>query len=85
MILQQRHKFASAQETLQSMMLTDLQRNNVENSLLDCIQEKLSLSPETFQDTGFLLKHEFLRGQITMLEYLLALDENARTASNSDT
>lgn len=78
----ERHVFQSPNDAAQSMLLTTLQRHNQENILRNCVEEKVNMSSE---EPGYLLKQEFLRGQITMLQYLLALDDGVRAPENSDT
>jgi hypothetical protein len=52
----------------------------MENLLVDTIMEKMTLTPTNSDPQVFLLQHEFLRGQITNLQYILALDENGNSA-----
>lgn len=72
------NKFSESEER-ESKRLTDLQRAGIENIIIECMNEKLQLTVTNFSGTdGFLLQHEYLRGQIGILQYLLALDETTK-------
>lgn len=75
-----RHVFANVQEEYESRKLSTLQRANIENLLRECVEEKVHI-PAT--DDKFLLRQEFMRGQLVILNYLLALDDAATSEATS--
>lgn len=75
-----KYEFADEGEEVVAQTLTYLQRKAMENLLVDTIMEKMTLTPTSSDPQVFLLQHEFLRGQITNLQYILALDENRNSA-----
>lgn len=75
-----KYEFADEGEEIVAKTLTYLQRKAMENLLVDTIMEKMTLTPTSSDPQVFLLQHEFLRGQITNLQYILALDENGNSA-----
>lgn len=69
-----KEQFSDEKDQLQSMIFRDDQRLNLRNELRDVLQEKANMSGEI---ENFLLKQEYLRGQLTILQTLLAADEAA--------
>lgn len=77
-----KQEFRSEQEQIESVRLTEVQQSHITNLLRDCIMEKVNISAEV---DGYLLKQEYMRGQIEILMYILALDTNARAPLTSET
>jgi hypothetical protein len=75
-----KHTFANDKEVALANSFTRLQRCAIENTLIDVVHEKLHLDG-SLPDTA--LKHEYLRGQLAILEWLLAVDTQFTTGSNS--
>lgn len=72
-IRREQYTFSSPAEEAESRRLTFLQKQHLENLLSVCVDEKLGLAPEDGKNEEFRLRHEFLRGQLTILHYILAL------------
>lgn len=74
----QSRPFDSETDELASKTLSYLQRQSMENLLGELVQEKLHLQPVPGDDKAFMLQHEFYRGQLTAVQYILALDDAAK-------
>lgn len=72
--------FTDPGEELLGQILTYPQFKNVNNILRAAVEEKLNMSAE---EEGYLFKQEFLRGQIAILQYLMAVSEATRHRSMS--
>ena len=72
----EQHTFRSTEEEVEAQKFNELQRHNIKNTMLGCINEKLTLATN---DPNFTASHKYLRGQIDILRYLLALDDNMRS------
>jgi hypothetical protein len=73
----EKHEFASPQEAEQSYKLGNLQILQLKNLLASLVEEKMALSVMDMKgdNTMFALAHEFARGQITILQYIIACSE----------
>ena len=74
------HKFLTAEEEKLSVTLTTLQMHGIHNLIVDCVNEKISMSAEV---EGYLMKQEYLRGQMSALQYMLAIDSSVKSSQNS--
>lgn len=70
------HNFRSEGEEMESRKLTELQKMNIENMIAGLMLEKLDLTPSPAAINEFLLSHEFLRGQISAMQLILALSDD---------
>jgi len=73
-----KHRFRDEQEEQQSQLLDDIHKYSIQNLMTDIILEKANMDAEI---DGYLLKQKYLKGQLDILQYLLALDQTARIAS----
>jgi hypothetical protein len=78
-----RFEFANDAEEVASRQLSDLQKRHIENLIADCIDEKIKLVPSLETPNDFFFKSEYLRGQIEVLHYLLALSDIKEVNHNS--
>jgi hypothetical protein len=75
-----KREFSSTRDEHLSKVLSPLQRFGLENLLVELVEEKLGVAVGT---ENYLYTQEYLRGQIELVKYLLALDDAAR-ADNSN-
>jgi hypothetical protein len=75
-----KHEFSSTRDEHLSRILSPIQRFGLENLLVELVEEKLGVAVGT---ENYLYTQEYLRGQIELVKYLLALDDSARTDNSN--
>lgn len=72
------HQKMNRDEEAVCNLLSPVQRKMVENLIITCVNEKVVAVATLSEAADYVCKMEYARGQIDILQYLLALDETAR-------
>ena len=78
-VLIQRHIFRDEGEEQESRKLTGIHRRQIENQMYAIMEEKCNMAASMIPGADYLMCQEFLRGQLTAMQYILALDDVARS------
>jgi len=72
--------FADVIETANAAYLSELNRLHVQNCLAGYARDKVNLPYNPVEPHSFTMAHEYMRGAMEALKYLLATHEAARTS-----
>ena len=72
--------FARQEDELSALILSPPQKQNVKNLIVKAVNEKVNMSAE---EEGYLLKQEYGRGQLDILQFLLVSSEQAEAVLQS--
>ena len=75
-------EYATQGEELASRTFSDIQVSAIRNTMLQVIEEKLNM-PSSEPD--FFMRQEFLRGQISILQYITEVSTSASSAFQAST
>lgn len=69
------------QEAIAAAVFSELNYKHIQNELATVLEEKLKTAWDPANPELFVQQHEYLRGQVEILQYLLSLHDNAVNAA----
>jgi hypothetical protein len=75
-----RYNFDSEEELLVASTLTDLQRKYIQSELSIVAEKKMRIALTPGQEDMFIKEHEYMRGSMDILQYLLQTSDDNQNA-----